>query len=101
MTKSEFGIIPQRFQLHEGSNNEFGEKFWPYLVISSQLAGILIVALLLIWLISDLGGFAWDGGFGQFNVHPLCMVLGMVFINGEGKLLSSWCYQRNHVNLTV
>ncbi|EDV26717.1 uncharacterized protein TRIADDRAFT_55036 [Trichoplax adhaerens] len=87
MPKSQFSLIPQRFQLHDAPNkDEFGEKFWPYLVIASQLTGILIVALLLIWLISDLGGFGWDGTAAQFNVHPLCMVLGMIFINGEAAL---------------
>ncbi|KAF6717600.1 Cytochrome b561 [Oryzias melastigma] len=30
------------------------------------------------------GGFAWDGSAREFNLHPLCMVLGLVLLHGDG-----------------
>lgn len=31
------------------------------------------------------GGIAWQSLL-EFNVHPLCMIIGMVFLQGDGKL---------------
>ncbi|CAI5764939.1 Cytochrome b-561 [Podarcis lilfordi] len=33
------------------------------------------------------GGIAWDGSKLQFNAHPLCMVIGMVFLQGDALLV--------------
>jgi hypothetical protein len=60
----------------------------PYYVFFSQLLGLTVVAMTGAWLGLYRGGTAWEGA-QQFNVHPLCMVVGMVFLQGDGK--SSWC----------
>lgn len=51
-----------------------------------QIFGILAMVLTGIWMGKYLGGFAWDGTAHEFNYHPLCMVIGMVFLYSEGKL---------------
>ncbi|OCT62268.1 transmembrane ascorbate-dependent reductase CYB561 isoform X1 [Xenopus laevis] len=60
--------------------------FMPYLVAGSQILGIAILAITGAWLAQYRGGFSWSGPL-QFNVHPLCMVLGMVFLCGEALLV--------------
>ncbi|XP_073901482.1 transmembrane ascorbate-dependent reductase CYB561 isoform X2 [Castor canadensis] len=55
----------------------------PYYVFFSQLLGLTVVAMTGAWLGLYRGGTAWEGA-QQFNVHPLCMVVGMVFLQGDG-----------------
>lgn len=50
----------------------------------SQLLGLTLLAATGAWLGRYRGGVAWQGQL-QFNVHPLCMVLGMVFLQGDGE----------------
>ncbi|XP_064329036.1 transmembrane ascorbate-dependent reductase CYB561 isoform X3 [Phalacrocorax carbo] len=52
-------------------------------VAVSQLLGLTLLATTGAWLGRYRGGVAWDSPL-QFNVHPLCMVLGMVFLQGDG-----------------
>ncbi|KAM6368492.1 transmembrane ascorbate-dependent reductase CYB561 isoform 2-T2 [Pluvialis apricaria] len=52
-------------------------------VAVSQLLGLTLLATTGAWLGRYRGGVAWHGHL-QFNVHPLCMVLGMVFLQGDG-----------------
>jgi len=49
-----------------------------------QAFGVVVIVLICIWLNNCLGGFGWSGEVTEFNVHPLCMVVGMVFLFGEG-----------------
>ncbi|XP_053555756.1 transmembrane ascorbate-dependent reductase CYB561 [Bombina bombina] len=58
----------------------------PYLVALSQVLGVAALAMTGAWFAHFRGGFSWDGD-QQFNVHPLCMVLGMVFLCGESLLV--------------
>ncbi|KAM4691227.1 transmembrane ascorbate-dependent reductase CYB561 [Rhinophrynus dorsalis] len=58
----------------------------PYLVALSQILGVASLAITGAWLSNYRGGFSWDGPL-QFNVHPLCMVLGMVFLCGDALLV--------------
>ena len=53
------------------------------------ILGMLAVALTSTWIVKYLGGFAWDGTAHEFNYHPLCMVISMVFLYSEGKFLRS------------
>ncbi|XP_012968872.1 cytochrome b561 isoform X2 [Mesocricetus auratus] len=55
----------------------------PYYVAFSQLLGLTVVAVTGAWLGLYRGGIAWEGSL-QFNVHPLCMVIGMIFLQGDG-----------------
>lgn len=56
-----------------------------WLVGASQVVGLLTVVLTGVWMGHYRGGFAWDGSAQEFNLHPLCMVLGMVFLQGDGE----------------
>ncbi|CAK8681240.1 transmembrane ascorbate-dependent reductase CYB561-like [Clavelina lepadiformis] len=59
----------------------------PWMLAISQVAGIAMVVMIGVWLNTYLGGFAWDGGPKEFNLHPLCMICGMVFLYGEAALV--------------
>lgn len=56
----------------------------PYYVAFSQLLGLTVVAMTGAWLGQYRGGIAWESAL-QFNVHPLCMVIGLVFLQGDGE----------------
>lgn len=56
----------------------------PYYVAFSQLLGLTVVAVTGAWLGLYRGGIAWEGSL-QFNVHPLCMIIGMIFLQGDGE----------------
>ncbi|KAL9966280.1 hypothetical protein ACROYT_G024331 [Oculina patagonica] len=52
-----------------------------------QILGILAMVLTGIWMGKYLGGFAWDGTDHEFNYHPLCMVISMVFLYSEAMIV--------------
>lgn len=56
-----------------------------WLVGASQVLGLASVVLTGVWMGHYRGGFAWDGSAQEFNLHPLCMVLGLVFLQGDGE----------------
>lgn len=58
----------------------------PYFVAFSQLLGLTVVATTGAWLGLYRGGIAWASSL-QFNVHPLCMVIGLVFLQGDALLV--------------
>ncbi|KAM9784083.1 transmembrane ascorbate-dependent reductase CYB561 [Syngnathus typhle] len=58
-----------------------------WLVGASQLLGVTSVVLAGVWMGHYHGGFAWDGSDQEFNLHPLCMILGMVFLQGDAILV--------------
>ncbi|XP_062893892.1 transmembrane ascorbate-dependent reductase CYB561 [Mobula hypostoma] len=62
-----------------------GRLHW--LVAGTQILGLASVIMTGVWLGHYQGGFAWDGTANQFNVHPLCMVIGMVFLYGDAILV--------------
>lgn len=62
----------------------------PYYVAFSQLLGLTVVATTGAWLGLYRGGIAWESAL-QFNVHPLCMIIGLIFLQGDGELAQcSW-----------
>lgn len=58
----------------------------PYFVAFSQLLGLTVVATTGAWLGMYRGGIAWASSL-QFNVHPLCMVIGLIFLQGDALLV--------------
>lgn len=58
---------------------------FPWYVGGTQVLGLACVVITGVWMGSYHGGYAWDGSGQEFNVHPLCMVLGLVFLYGDGK----------------
>ncbi|CAL8301435.1 unnamed protein product [Merluccius merluccius] len=71
----------------DSSPSSCGGGMFPGLVGMSQAVGVAVVVVTGVWLGHHHGGFAWDGSTHQFNVHPLCMVVGMVFLYGDAILL--------------
>lgn len=64
------------------------------------LLGILNLILVLIWTIQYLGGFAWqDDPLHEFNYHPVCAVLGLVILNGNGLLMYRILYHKTKSTL--
>jgi len=57
-----------------------------WMVALSQGLGIVMIVMMGLWLNKDLGGFAWDGSSKQFNLHPLSMVCGLIFLYGESSI---------------
>lgn len=69
----------------EDSAPRTGRPAFLWLVAASQVLGLASVVLTGVWMGQYHGGFAWDGSAQEFNLHPLCMVLGLVFLQGDGK----------------
>jgi len=57
-------------------------------VLAIQILGILAMALTGIWMKHYLKGFGWDGTEREFDYHPLCMVISLVFLYSEGKIFA-------------
>lgn len=72
----------------EDSPPRAGRSTFAWLVGASQLVGLASVVVTGVWMGHYRGGFAWDGSTREFNLHPLCMVLGLVFLQGDGRSLS-------------
>lgn len=53
----------------------------------SQLLGLTLLGTTGAWLGRYRGGVAWHSPL-QFNAHPLCMVLAMVFLQGDGEQIA-------------
>lgn len=70
----ECGLYPQR-------------TMFTLVVGASQAVGLAVVVLTGVWMGHYRGGFAWDGSAQEFNLHPLCMVLGLVFLQGDAILV--------------
>ncbi|XP_035511510.1 cytochrome b561 [Morone saxatilis] len=71
----------------EDSAPRTGRSMFACLVGASQLLGVTSVVLTGVWMGHYHGGFAWNGSAQEFNLHPLCMVLGLVFLHGDAILV--------------
>jgi len=64
-------------------------KIFRIFFLVTQVPGVIAMIMMLNWTYSYRGGFAWgaeDPGHA-FNWHPLLMVIGMVFLYGNGALV--------------
>lgn len=55
------------------------------MVAASQILGLAIITMTGAWMGHYRGGIAWEDSTLQFNAHPLCMVIGLIFLQGDGK----------------
>ncbi|XP_015280415.1 PREDICTED: cytochrome b561 [Gekko japonicus] len=58
-----------------------------YTVAASQTLGLAVILVVGAWMGVYRGGFAWESPELQFNAHPLCMIVGMVFLQGDALLV--------------
>lgn len=72
-------------QIMDESGPRHGRSVFAGLVGASQVLGLASVVLTGVWMGHYRGGFAWNGSAQEFNLHPLCMVLGLVFLHGDGE----------------
>lgn len=77
-------LLVYHYQKMEESAPRRGRVTFTWLVGLSQVLGLTTVILTGVWMGHYHGGFAWAGS-AKFNVHPLCMVLGLVFLQGDGE----------------
>lgn len=56
------------------------------LYILLQLLGGLLILLIFSWLFGYCGGFGWSDANVRFNFHPICMIIGMVYMSGNSIL---------------
>ena len=49
-----------------------------------QVFDIIIIVMVGVWMGHYRGGFAWDGTSKEFNYHPVCMMVSMIFLYSEG-----------------
>ncbi|NWX32221.1 CY561 protein, partial [Notiomystis cincta] len=70
----------------DGAPSPSGPSGLSAYVAVSQLLGLTLLATTGAWLGRYRGGVAWHSPL-QFNAHPLCMVLGMVFLQGDALLV--------------
>ena len=66
-----------------------------------QIFGILAMVLTGIWMGKYNGGFAWDGTSLEFNYHPLCMVISMVFLYSEGNFSTDCLFDTERFFLKI
>ncbi|XP_078655950.1 plasma membrane ascorbate-dependent reductase CYBRD1-like isoform X2 [Branchiostoma floridae x Branchiostoma belcheri] len=52
-----------------------------------EVLGVAAIAMVCYWAAHYRGGFAWDGTGQQFNWHPVLMVVGLVFLYGNGIII--------------
>ena len=62
-------------------------KTFTFMVGTFEFFGLLSIILASIWLGHFQGGFNWSAETPklEFNYHPLMMILGFIFIHGNGK----------------
>lgn len=67
-------------------NSIYDEKKFLQLYFVMQIAGAMMLAITLIWILSFYGGFSWADYKLRFNFHPILMLLGMVYLSGNSLL---------------
>jgi cytochrome b-561 len=62
------------------------QKQFNSLYIVLQVVGGLMIVITLSWIFGYCGGFGWADPSVRFNFHPICMLLGMVYMGGNSIL---------------
>lgn len=62
-------------------------KFFPWMLGITQLVGLTMVILATVWTTVYLNGLSLTNKYLEFNIHPLCMVIGMVWLYGQAAIL--------------
>ncbi|XP_039595497.1 cytochrome b561 isoform X1 [Polypterus senegalus] len=59
----------------------------PWYIAGSQIVGLTVVVITGVWMGHYRGGYEWTNPALEFNIHPLCMVIGMVYLYGDAILV--------------
>lgn len=89
------------------------ENYGRFLVAlcAAAFLGLLSIIFVLVWVLHYKEGLAWDGGLAEFNLHPLLMVAGFIFLQGTAiiifrlpwtwacnKLVMKWIHASLHLS---
>jgi cytochrome b-561 len=70
----------------DGDSSSSDLRYFTWMVVGAQVVGMLAVVLVAVWMGHYQGGFAWQSEPAlQFNLHPLFMIIGMIFFYADGK----------------
>ncbi|XP_022090682.1 cytochrome b561-like [Acanthaster planci] len=69
------------------------------LVLLAEAVGLVVVGLVIAWMVVYQDGFALDRSSKEFNLHPVFMVLGLLFLNANA--LMTYRIIGNFLNRTV
>ncbi|KAK0175777.1 hypothetical protein PV327_009500 [Microctonus hyperodae] len=58
-----------------------------FLLGLTEIVGIFLVILMIIWVTNFRGGFSWSDPNYVFNWHPVLMTIGLVFLYANGMLI--------------
>lgn len=71
---------------YDALEEEQNLRYFSFTFGVSQFFGALAVILVAVWMGSFGGGFGWhDNPSLEFHYHPLFMVIGLLFLYGEGN----------------
>ncbi|XP_012275339.1 cytochrome b reductase 1 isoform X2 [Orussus abietinus] len=83
----EYQICEDMDQIGEPSQNKNLEGFG-YLLTATEVFGVLLIILVIVWTTCYRDGFAWSSyPKQQFNWHPLLMTIGLVFLYANAMLI--------------
>ncbi|XP_065666313.1 lysosomal membrane ascorbate-dependent ferrireductase CYB561A3 isoform X2 [Hydra vulgaris] len=82
-------------------NDPKGKKIFYVVIGCLELVGILCFILILCWTKHYFGGYAWDGTGKEFNLHPVFMVTGMVFLYGNAAIVYRVFRNQNKLKIKI